>query len=103
MPITSAKINTPASLRSELIAIRSESLIDIAGIANQEFYRRVVEAMQKQDSQTEAVASRTSKVFHDSKDCPVAQRINEKNRVTGSAARENRRPHKGCPSLAGAG
>ena len=33
MPITSAKINTPASLRSELIAIRSESLIDIAGIA----------------------------------------------------------------------
>ena len=34
MPITSAKINTPASLRSELIAIRSESLIDIAGIAS---------------------------------------------------------------------
>ena len=26
-------MNTPASLRSELIAIRSESLIDIAGIA----------------------------------------------------------------------
>ena len=35
MPITSAKINTPASLRSELIAIRSESLIDIAGIASE--------------------------------------------------------------------
>ena len=27
-------MNTPASLRSELIAIRSESLIDIAGIAS---------------------------------------------------------------------
>ena len=35
MPITSAKMNTPVSLHSELIAIRPESLIDIAGIAMQ--------------------------------------------------------------------
>ena len=43
-------MNTPASLRSELIAIRSESLIDIAGIAR--LGAHVLEVVSRHDGDT---------------------------------------------------
>jgi hypothetical protein len=44
-----------------------------------------------------AIASRHSEVFHISAECLDAQRIRASNRITGTAARQGRRQHEGCP------
>lgn len=44
-----------------------------------------------------AVASRNSEVFHLSLECLDAQRIKLSNRINGTAARQGRRLHDGCP------
>jgi len=50
---------------------------------------------------SQAVASKTSNTFHISSACLDAQRIKPENLVTGTAARQGRQLHLGCPRTTG--
>ncbi len=98
MPITSAKINTPASLRSELIAIRSESLIDIAGIAKAgEFYRGGLEGSEKrarEAARSDGISVRYGwrrDEFDTLKDSMLEERLEQVREIDGELAYEKMR------------